>query len=610
MSRIEFSMKRGLHEGFPMDRNRFPTGEKDYKGDVDPTQLNLLRRALEKCGLQKVSRTNRYNPLYRKHSDRVVELYNWPSDYKVMDERLYADVTIRIDGTVDIEISAYDTFPKSLSKMFRECGFKISVSLLYSTDDWEADGGNTYDIGNLENAPIDRISMSEVSLKNATLMFGKLSQHLPKAQAQYIKDTRNPDGSLKTSDQYNVEKGILPSGNYQLTIDWENGKSVKFDSFPSDSGDQKCFGTLADILYELLEDIGESDNFIEIAECTYDISDTSKDLSSVVSDYIQEVTPYEPAEICEVGYLTIDHIKGLIKQLIKDGILEEEQPKVMIDEVNMNDARAKRVAKDPQRAVHFENRQRRGKFQKVLRESQIMADIEELKIVLSYIAEDEGIEPYDISREADYLLGDLEAFESEGSTNVEKLESILNDIVDFKCDLYKKGEDSYCDMLEAAIETTENSIEDSSEGLTESEDFNYYNPNKRFPKIHEDIEFGKDLTGKIQMKKISNGYKSTYATNKNAHGLTPDTKITTPGPEEKKVAKAVYDILKKKGKDKDISQKFNISPRPDLVMKGNDDVLVTPDNGKEPYTITNDEIEAELDENVKSRRARYNYHRF
>lgn len=256
------------------------------------------------------------------------------------------------------------------------------------------------------------------------------------------------------------------------------------------------------------------------------------------------------------------------------------------------------------------NRQCRGKFQKVLRESQVMADIEELKIVLSYIAEDEGIEPYDISREAGYLLGDLEAFESEGSTNVEKLESILNDIADFKCDLYEKGEDSYCDMLEAAIETTENSIEDSSEGLTESEDFNYYNPNKRYPKIHEDIEFGKDPTGKIQMKKISNGYKSTYATNKNAHGLTPDTKITTPGPEEKKVAKAVYDILKKKGKDKDISQKFNISPRPDLVMKGNNDVLVTPDNGKEPYTITNDEIEAELDENVKSRRARYNYHRF
>jgi hypothetical protein len=328
-----------------------------------------------------------------------------------------------------------------------------------------------------------------------------------------------------------------------------------------------------------------------------------------------------------------------------------------------------------------------------------MIDIEELKTVLSYIAEDEEFESHVISLVVNDLLVDIKAFESKGSTDVKELEFILNNVEDFiQCELYENGEDTYCEMLEAAVETTRNSIEDNSEELTESENFNnssisdssdvdaskdyyklepefkewydsidlednpvefnsklaykagsrlagyykfdedryentwiffnendfepelydlfyagyqdHYNPNKRFPKINEDVEFGKDSTGKIQMRKISNGYKSTYATNKNAHGLTPDTKITTPGSEEKKVAKAVYDILKKKGKDKDVSQKFNISPRPDLVMKGNDDVLVTPDNGKDPYTITNDEIEAELAENTKSRRARYNYHRF
>lgn len=387
MTRVELNMKRRLHEGFPGSRDRFPTGEKEYKdGAVNPTQLNLLKKALEKCGLVRVDRGDRLNSAYRKYSDSVVEMYVWPHAYTIMGEIMYATVTIKKSGIVGIEISSYGTFPKSLSKMFKECGFETSVSYVGSSEGREADSGGSYNKDDLENAPLDEIKMYGVDLKDATLMFGKLAQHLPKAQAQYTKDTRNSDGSYKTEDQYNKEHGISGSGSYQLVIDWGDGDPIEIEA----NAKSNSFGSAYDVLEDIITSIGAEDDFIDMMNTMYNADgeggeDPSPyhDLRPALMDYINIATPsWDSDDECTISQETVNHIKDFLEHLAEDGVIGSDSVRVTIDEVNMNPARAKKVAKVPQRALHFEkankgsfadklleNRQCKSKVQKALKES-------------------------------------------------------------------------------------------------------------------------------------------------------------------------------------------------------------------------------------------------
>ena len=114
------------------------------------------------------------------------------------------------------------------------------------------------------------------------------------------------------------------------------------------------------------------------------------------------------------------------------------------------------------------------------------------------------------------------------------------------------------------------------------------------------VELYPDKEGNIVAKSIGDKPKSSITTNKlSKMGVADSTRNLTPT--ETKTVDAVEKILKSKGKLKDITQKFNINPRPDLTFtRPEGDVLVTPDNGKTPYKISGDAIDKMLkNENFK-----------
>lgn len=96
--------------------------------------------------------------------------------------------------------------------------------------------------------------------------------------------------------------------------------------------------------------------------------------------------------------------------------------------------------------------------------------------------------------------------------------------------------------------------------------------------------------GKLKAKAITKKVVSNKTKNKLSDLEVKDATRDL-SPKEKKATKAVIKDLKAKGKLKDISDEFDVDPKPDLTFKANGDVEVTPDSGKKSYTIPEKEVE-------------------
>lgn len=96
----------------------------------------------------------------------------------------------------------------------------------------------------------------------------------------------------------------------------------------------------------------------------------------------------------------------------------------------------------------------------------------------------------------------------------------------------------------------------------------------------------------LEVKAVrSKGYSQATTKGKGADYTDQKMLITEPTKTQKDLAKATYKALKAKGKEKDISKKFNIEPRPDIKILSDGDVKITPDNGKDSYIVPEREIE-------------------
>ena len=228
MTRVELNMKRRLHEGFPGTRDRHPTGEKEYKHGVNSTQLNPSKRALEKCGLEKVDR------------------------------------------------------------------------------------------GDLLNAS---------------------------------------------------------SGEYQLVIDWADGcDPIEIDSFVSGKSGKETFGELGSVVHNILAGIGAEEDFLDMFNSTYGDTGIFSNVTKAIDSWLEEGLGKSSEAIMNVSQETVNTVKSILDSLKGENIIGSDPVNVTIDEVNMNPARAKKVAKVPQRSLHFENRQYRGKAKEALKEA-VEADI-------------------------------------------------------------------------------------------------------------------------------------------------------------------------------------------------------------------------------------------
>ena len=96
--------------------------------------------------------------------------------------------------------------------------------------------------------------------------------------------------------------------------------------------------------------------------------------------------------------------------------------------------------------------------------------------------------------------------------------------------------------------------------------------------------------GKLKARAITKKVVSSKTKNK-LSDLEVEDATRDLSPKERKATKAVIKDLKAKGKLKDISDEFDIDPKPDLTFKANGDVMVTPDSGKKSYTIPEKEVE-------------------
>lgn len=112
-------------------------------------------------------------------------------------------------------------------------------------------------------------------------------------------------------------------------------------------------------------------------------------------------------------------------------------------------------------------------------------------------------------------------------------------------------------------------------------------------KLAESLEFMPNDKGNIKVKKVADGYKSNVTKDKSKHSVN-DLEIKKylkdPTPMEIGLAKAVLKDLKSKGKEGDVTKKCNLDPKPDVVIKGNGDVEINPDNGKASYTLPAKEL--------------------
>ena len=109
------------------------------------------------------------------------------------------------------------------------------------------------------------------------------------------------------------------------------------------------------------------------------------------------------------------------------------------------------------------------------------------------------------------------------------------------------------------------------------------------------LEFMPDNVGRPTVKAIRNTYRSDK-TRKGRNSELEIKQITeNPAPEQLKTAKAIYKILRRKGKDQEVTQKFDDTP--DVVLKGNGDAQITPDNSDKSYEISAEEIDEVLNEN-------------
>lgn len=119
---------------------------------------------------------------------------------------------------------------------------------------------------------------------------------------------------------------------------------------------------------------------------------------------------------------------------------------------------------------------------------------------------------------------------------------------------------------------------------------------RRFRKLRES-ETGIEISPKkngdgLEVKAVrSKGYSQATTKGKGADYTDQKMLITEPTKTQKDLAKATYKALKAKGKEKDISKKFNIEPRPDIKILSDGDVKITPDNGKDSYIVPEREIE-------------------
>lgn len=111
------------------------------------------------------------------------------------------------------------------------------------------------------------------------------------------------------------------------------------------------------------------------------------------------------------------------------------------------------------------------------------------------------------------------------------------------------------------------------------------------------LEFMPDKNGRPTVRAI----RDTYRSDKTRKGKGSELEIkqitTDPAPKQLELAKAVYKQLKKKGKDQEVAKEFNDTP--DLLLKGDGSVVVTPDQSDEGYTISAKEIDNLLDESRK-----------
>lgn len=96
--------------------------------------------------------------------------------------------------------------------------------------------------------------------------------------------------------------------------------------------------------------------------------------------------------------------------------------------------------------------------------------------------------------------------------------------------------------------------------------------------------------GKLKAKAITKKVVSSKTKNK-LSDLEVEDATRDLSPKERKATKAIIKDLKAKGKLKDISDEFDIDPKPDLTFKANGDVMITPDSGKKSYTIPEKEVE-------------------
>lgn len=108
-------------------------------------------------------------------------------------------------------------------------------------------------------------------------------------------------------------------------------------------------------------------------------------------------------------------------------------------------------------------------------------------------------------------------------------------------------------------------------------------------KLSEDLEFMPNSKGAVTVKHVVDGYRSNVTKDKTAEpDVVKNLKPATSS--DVHLAKAVLKDLEKKGKESDVTKKCNLDPKPDVVIKGNGDVEINPDNGKASYTLPTKEL--------------------
>lgn len=108
-------------------------------------------------------------------------------------------------------------------------------------------------------------------------------------------------------------------------------------------------------------------------------------------------------------------------------------------------------------------------------------------------------------------------------------------------------------------------------------------------KLSEDLEFMPNSKGAVTVKHVVDGYRSNVTKDKTKEpDVVKNLKPATSS--DVHLAKAVLKDLEKKGKESDVTKKCNLDPKPDVVIKGNGDVEINPDNGKASYTLPAKEL--------------------